>query len=176
MILCATRERAQSALGHLRAILAGMGLTLSDAKTRLVNLRTPKEGFDFLGFHHRLAMTKKGKANCYRWPSNKAVAKARDQIRSRTGPRDRSKTYQAMVKDLNRYLVGWRGYFRHGNSARKFAQIDSYVHERLAILACNKHGLSGRKWDSRFNGAWLRRLDVHTLQGNINYGTAHASR
>jgi len=135
VILCATRERAESALGHLRAILAGMGLSLSDAKTRLVNLRTPKEGFDFLGFHHRLATTKRGKANCYRWPSNKAVAKARDQIRSRTGPRDRSKSYQAMVKDLNRYLVGWRGYFRHGNSAKVFATLDRYTEQRLARLA-----------------------------------------
>ena len=29
----------------------------------------------------------------------------------------------------------------YGNSAQKFAQIDSYVNERLAILACAKHGL-----------------------------------
>ena len=58
--------------------------------------------------------------------------------------------------------------FRHGNSARKFAQIDGYVHERLAILACNKHGLSARKWVSRFNGHWLARLGVHTLKGTIN--------
>jgi group II intron maturase len=82
----------------------------------------------------------------------------------------------AAVDRLNPVLRGWGNYFRHGNSARKFAQIDSYVHERLAILACNKHGLSGRKWVSRFDGAWFARLGVHTLQGTINYGTAHASR
>ena len=70
--------------------------------------------------------------------------------------------------------AGLGNYFRRGNSARKFAQIDGYVHERLAILACNKHGLSGRKWSSRFNGDWLARLGVHTLQGTINYGAANA--
>ena len=168
MILCATRERAQSALGHLRAILAGMGLTLSDAKTRLVNLRTPKEGFDFLGFHHRLATTKRGKANCYRWPSNKAVAKARDQIRSRTGPRDRSKSYQAMVKDLNRYLVGWRGYFRHGNSAKVFSKLDTYVFERLARLITRKHGRSGTAY-GRWALATQARLGLAKLSGSIVY-------
>jgi Group II intron, maturase-specific domain len=66
------------------------------------------------------------------------------------------------------------GYFRSGNSARKLAQVDGHVHERLAILACNKHGLSGRKWVSRFGGAWFGRLGVHALQGTINYGTANA--
>jgi hypothetical protein len=58
----------------------------------------------------------------------------------------------------------------------KFAQIDGYVHERLAILASNKHGLSGRRWVSRFDGAWFGRLGVHTLKGTINYGTANAQR
>ena len=168
VILCATRERAHASLGHLRAILAGMGLTLSDAKTRLVNLRTPKEGFDFLGFHHRLAKTKKGKANCYRWPSKKAVAKARDQIRSRTGPRDRSKTYQAMVTDLNRYLVGWRGYFRHGNSAKVFSKLDHYIFERLARLITRKHGRSGAAY-----GRWVLATNAYLglakLSGSIVY-------
>ncbi len=168
VILCATRERAESTLGHLRAILAGMGLTLSDAKARLVNLRNPKEGFDFLGFHHRLATTKRGKANCYRWPSSKAVAKARDQIRSRTGPRDRSKTYQAMVEDLNRYLVGWRGYFRHGNSAKVFSKLDTYVFERLARLITRKHGRSGIAY-GRWVLATQARLGLAKLSGSIVY-------
>ncbi len=169
VILCATRERAQAALGHLRAILAGMGLTLSDQKTRLVNLRNPKEGFDFLGFHHRLAKTKKGGTWCYRWPSKKAVAKARDQIRSRTGPRDRSKTYQAMVLDLNRYLVGWRGYFRHGNSAKVFSKLDHFVFERLARLITRKHGRSGAAY-----GRWVLATNAYLglakLSGSIVYG------
>jgi RNA-directed DNA polymerase len=80
------------------------------------------------------------------------------------------------VDRRNPVLRGGGNYFRAGNSARKCNQIDSYVHERLAILACNKHQLSGRKWDSRFNGEWFRRLGVHTLQGTINHETAHASR
>jgi hypothetical protein len=90
--------------------------------------------------------------------------------------RRREAGIDAAVERLNPVLRGWGNYFRVGNSARKFNQIDGYVHERLAILACNKHQLSGRKWVSRFNGEWFRRLGVHTLGGNVNYGTAHASR
>ena len=81
-----------------------------------------------------------------------------------------------VVEHLNPVLRGWGNYFRTGNSARKFSQIDSYVHERLAILASTKYALSGRNWATRFDGTWFRRLGVYTLTGTVRYGTAHALR
>ena len=48
-----------------------------------------------------------------------------------------------VVEDLNPVLRGWGAYFRHGNSSAKFGAIDSYVHERMAMLASRKHGLPG---------------------------------
>jgi hypothetical protein len=80
------------------------------------------------------------------------------------------------VQNLNRVLRGWGAYFRYGNSARKFSSVDSYVHERLAILASNKHGLPGRNWKRRFTTAWLNSLRVHRLTGTVRYGTAHTWR
>jgi RNA-directed DNA polymerase len=66
---------------------------------------------------------------------------------------------------------------RHGNSARKFADIDSYVHERLAIFASIKHGLRyHRNWTRRFTWAWLRGLGVYRLSGRVRSGAAHALR
>jgi len=55
---------------------------------------------------------------------------------------------------LNRSLRGWAAYFRHGNSARKFDEIDRYVHERLAIWASAKHRRHGRNWQHRHTAAW----------------------
>ena len=81
-----------------------------------------------------------------------------------------------VVEYLNPVLRGWGNYFRAGNSARQFSRIDSYVHERLAILASVKHGRTGRNWTTRYNGAWFRRLGVYTLTGTVRYGTAHAPR
>ena len=78
---------------------------------------------------------------------------------------------------LNRVLRGWGAYFRHGNSARKFADIDSYVHERLAIFASIKHGLRyHRNWTRRFTWAWLRGLGVYRLSERVRSGAAHALR
>ena len=79
-----------------------------------------------------------------------------------------------VVEHLNPVLRGWGNYFRHGSSSRKFKQIDSYVHERLAILASDKHARSGRNWASHYNGDWFRRLGVYTLTGTVRYGSAHA--
>jgi RNA-directed DNA polymerase len=53
VVMCRTCQEAERALVALRAILSEMGLTLKDAKTRIVELREGGEGLDFLGFHHR---------------------------------------------------------------------------------------------------------------------------
>ena len=73
-------------------------------------------------------------------------------------------------------LRGWAGYFRHGNSGRRFNAVDGYVHERLAIFASRKHGRRGRNWTTRYTGRWLERLGVYRLTGNVHWATAHANR
>ena len=139
-------------------MLGELGLWLSPEKTRIVELTRGKEGFDFLGFHLRKVESWKWRGKWYlqRWPSARAMNRIRAKIRALTDRRYSGLPIDAVVDRLNPVLRGWGNYFRDGNSARKFAQIDSYVHERLAILACNKHQLSGRKWVSRFNGDMAR--------------------
>jgi group II intron reverse transcriptase/maturase len=178
VVLCQTAEQAKEAERRAATVLAGLGLRLSPQKTRIVELTRGKQGFDFLGFHMRKIESWKWRGKFYlqRWPSAQAMSSVRSKIRALTARRYTEMPIASVVDRLNPVLRGWGNYFRAGNSARKFNQIDSYVHERLAIFACNKHQLPGRKWDSRFNGDWFRRLGVHTLKGTVNYGTAHASR
>jgi hypothetical protein len=73
-------------------------------------------------------------------------------------------------------LRGWGAYFRYGNSGRKFNTIDSYVHQRLAILASNKHGKSGRNWVQSYTYGWLTDLGIYRLTGTVRYWSAHAPR
>ena len=55
VVMCTTRQQAEAALARLTVVLAGLGLELKAAKTRIVHLAEGEEpGFDFLGFHHRL--------------------------------------------------------------------------------------------------------------------------
>jgi hypothetical protein len=68
------------------------------------------------------------------------------RIREATSRRFVGYSIAWVVANLNRVLRGWGAYFRYCNSARRFAQIDGYVHERLAIFAGIKHGLHGRNY------------------------------
>lgn len=176
VVLCSTRARAEEAQRRAAAILGTLGLRLHPDKTRIVHLADGAQGFDFLGFHHRKRESRKrtGRHYLHRWPSDRAMASIRAKVRDRTGRSRVGWSVAAVVADLNPVLRGWGNYFRWGNSARKFTAVDSYVHERLAILASRKHGRRGRGWVHRYNTAWRRSLGVYRLTGTVRYRTAHA--
>ena len=69
-----------------------------------------------------------------RWPSRKAMQHARDRIRELTARSRLLLPVEEVVQDVNRFLRGWAGYFRYGNSARHFDKIRSYALMRLALF------------------------------------------
>jgi RNA-directed DNA polymerase len=179
VILCPTQQRAEQARPLVAEILATLGLHLHPDKTRIVCLSRGRQGLDFLGFHHHKVESwrRRGRYYLHRWPADRAMNAIRAKVREATDRRFVGHSLAWVVGNLNRVLRGWGAYFRHGNSARKFAMIDSYVHERLAIFASIKHGLRyHRNWSHRFTGAWLRDLGVYRLSGRVRNGTAHAFR
>jgi RNA-directed DNA polymerase len=179
VILCATKQRAEQARRLVAEILATLGLHLHPDKTRIVGLARGRQGFDFLGFHHHKVASwrRRGRYYLQRWPATRAMNAIRAKVREATDRRLVGHSLAWIVGNLNRVLRGWGAYFRYGNSARKFADIDSYVHERLAIFASIKHGLRyHRNWSRRFSWAWLRDLGVYRLSGRVRSGAAHALR
>ena len=178
LVLTAPRSRAERARDKVAEIVAPLGLRLNPDKTRIIRLTKGAEGFDFLGFHHRKMESKRWRGAFYlqRWPSRQNMATVRARIRAATDRRHVGRPVASVVDDLNVILRSWGNYFRYGNSARKFAQIDSYVHERLAVFASRKHGRSGRNWARRYNWAWCRRLGVNRLSGTVRHGSANAWR
>ena len=50
---------------------------------------------------------------------------------------------------MNRFLRGWAGYFRYGNSSPRFDKIRSYAVERIAGFLAKKHRRS------RAFGRWV---------------------
>jgi RNA-directed DNA polymerase len=178
IVVCRGRARAEEARRRVAMILATLGLELHPDKTRIAQLTRGKQGVDFLGFHLRKVESWRWPGHYYlqRWPSDRAMAAIRAKIREVTDRRYVGLSVDTVVTNLNHVLRGWSAYFRYGNSGRKFTVIDSYVHERLAIFASTKHGLSGRNWQRRFTWAWSGRLGVYRLSGKVRYGTAHAVR
>ncbi|MGP4029916.1 group II intron reverse transcriptase/maturase [Actinomadura sp. 3N407] len=149
VVMCRTRQQAEAALARLTGLLAGLGLEPKAAKTRIVHLAEGEEGFDFLGFHHRLVRgwTPKSAHLTFlaRWPARKAVQRARDRIRELTGRKWLWMSVEDIVRDVNMFLRGWAGYFRYGNSARVLGQIRNFAFMRLAIWL-SKKGNRRRAW------------------------------
>jgi len=144
IVMCWSRSQAEAALERLTALLAGLGLEPKAAKTRIVHLEEGGEGFDFLGFHHRLVLSrglngKKRVAFLARWPADRAMQRARDKIRELTARRRLPLPPEAVVQDLNRFLLGWTGYFRYGHSARRLSKVRQYARMRLVMFISKKH-------------------------------------
>src|SRR4029453_779407 len=142
IVLCTSRARAEQARRRVSEILAGLGVPLHPNKTRIARLTRGHEGFDFLGFHlHKVESWRwRGRWYLQRWPSDRAMAQVRARIREATSRRFWGRSPPWGVGGLTGGRRGWGAYSRDGTSARKFAQIDGYVPERLAIFASIKHG------------------------------------
>ena len=129
VVLCRSREEAEQALALLRDLLGELGLELKAEKTRIVRLREGGEGLEFLGFEHRWVRAKRNKNIQFlaRWPSRRAMQRARDRIRELTTRSRLLLSPSTVVADVNRYLRGWVSYFRYGNSARALDVLHWYA-------------------------------------------------
>jgi RNA-directed DNA polymerase len=178
VVLCRTKAQAEAALTELRALLANLGLELAEAKTRLVCVDDDGEGFDFLGFHHRMveSFSRPGFRFLARWPSARAMQAARTRISELTDRRLLFLPVEEVVTNLNRFLTGWAGYFRRGNSTTQFHKLDLYVAGRLARFIGKRH----KSRRPLAYGYWVLRsqrfLGLRPLVGRVNYGAAHAAR
>jgi RNA-directed DNA polymerase len=149
-VVCRNRGQADAALAKLAALLKGLGLRPKPEKTRIVQLVERQPGFDFLGFHHRLVRSRPrrgagGYVFLARWPSQRAVQHARDRIRFLTMRARLVAPVEQVVGELNRFLRGWAGFFRYGNSAWAFDKVRSYALMRLALFVAKRHK-RGRAW------------------------------
>ncbi|HEV2070674.1 MAG TPA: group II intron maturase-specific domain-containing protein [Acidimicrobiales bacterium] len=178
VVLCATRQRAAQARDLAEATLSPLGLRLHPDKTRIVDLRRGAEGFDFLGFHHRMVESRKRRGRYWlnKWLSPRAMASIRGKVRELTAPSRVGLELSVVVEQLNPVLQGWGAYFRQANSSAKFGAVDHYVQKRMARLASRKHGLRGFNWSDRFMWVWLGTLGIYRLTGTVRYPTAHAQR
>jgi RNA-directed DNA polymerase len=144
LVVCKSEQQAQAALARLRALLAELGLAPKEAKTRIVELVVGAEGFDFLGFHHRMVRSRgihgrRGVAFLARWPSDRAMQRARDRITELMVRSRLLLPVEVVVADLNRFLRGWAGYFRYGHSAIRFHKIEQHARDRLALFIGKRH-------------------------------------
>jgi RNA-directed DNA polymerase len=177
VVLCETRHQAEQAQRRATAILGDLGLELHPDKTRVVDLREGKQGFDFLGCHLHARMSGKLweqrriiRYYLHRWPSQRSMKRARQRIKELTDRRWVGVDLEVLIERLNPFLRGWGNYFRTGNAATKFVSLDRYVAWRLKRLLIKKRGRNLRAGQAdRWSRTWFHDQGLHKLMGTIRY-------
>ncbi len=180
VVLCTSQSQAEEAQRRATAILGDLGLKLHPDKTRTVDLREGREGFDFLGCHLRARMSGKLweqkriiRYYLHRWPSQRSMKRARARVKAMTGRSQVGMELESAIHRLNLFLRGWGGYFRNGNAANKFVEMDRYVAWRLRRLLVKKRGRNLRAGQAdQWTRTWFHDQGLHKLMGTIRYPKA----
>lgn len=127
----------EKSLPTIKRFLDPRGLTLSEEKTRIVNIA---DGFDFLGFNVR-----KYKGKLLIKPSKKAIKalleKVRAIIKSSRGDKPEN-----LIQRLNAVIRGWVNYHRHVVAKKIFNYIDWTINKLLRQWALRRHRNKSRRW------------------------------
>jgi len=138
VLVAGTRAHAEQLQKKLTAVLAPMGLRLSEEKTTIAHI---DEGFTFLGFRIQ-RQRQRGSDNryVYTWPSKKALASVKAKVRAltRTGT---NQPLGVLLRRINPVLRGWSNYFRHGASKATFDYLNAFSWRR--VICWLRDSLSG---------------------------------
>jgi group II intron reverse transcriptase/maturase len=181
-ILCRSRKARDEAEKVVRRVFEYLKLGLHPEKTKRLDLSWGKDGFDFLGCHLRKQMAgtlwEKKRKRIYflhRWPSTRAMKSLRQHIRELTSTKwNWVKDVRVLIAKLNPILRGWGNYFRTGNAAKKFNQIDTYVWERLRRFLIKRKGrhLRPGEWRDWTCDFFVEHHGLHRLRGTVRYPEA----
>jgi group II intron reverse transcriptase/maturase len=177
VVMCKTARDCEEAERRVKKILAELKLELHPDKTRRVDLRAGKQGFDFLGCHLHKRMSgpiwMKERRRVYflqRWPSTKSVRRVQQRVKELTRRSRCHEDPRSIIATLNPVLRGWGQYFRTGNASEKFSDVDRYVAWRLKRLRIQRKGRHLRAGEAR---DWTRHyfyaLGLHRLHGSVRY-------
>jgi RNA-directed DNA polymerase len=148
-----TREIAESLKTQVAAVIAPLGLRLSEAKTQVLHL---DEGFVFLGMHiQRRRQRGSPKHYVYTYPSAKAIKAIKAKVRTKTNRSTTNQDLAYLLRSLNATLRGWANYFRHGVSKKIFNRVDYYAWWRVVDWIRRKHHrLTWKDLRRRFMDGW----------------------
>jgi RNA-directed DNA polymerase len=177
VVMCDTTAACEQAEQRVREVFARLGLELHPEKTRRVDLSRGAAGFEFLGCHLRKRMSgplwEKQHRRVYylqRWPSPRAMQRIQQRVKMLTPRGVCHRNLRDTIAQLNPVLRGWGAYFRTGNAAIKFGQVDAYVSWRLTRLLVKRHGRQLHAGQAaRWTADFFHALGLHRLRGTIRY-------
>jgi RNA-directed DNA polymerase len=151
-------HRDRSVIEHCRDLiqewLAGIGLALSEPKTRIAHTLDKVEGeagFHFLGFQVRQYSA--SKYNTSRGRSFKTLIKPSPEAVKRHWAklselisRNKAAKQANLIGLLNPVIAGWANYYRAVVSTQTFHLLEHRLYEKLRRWAFFRHPRKGRHW------------------------------
>ena len=144
VIVCRPGQ-ARPVLERTKRWLIAKGLSLNERKTRLVDIR--QRGVNFLGFNLTWRKSLKGRPYLHVEPSQKSRQALRDNLGSILNHWTRWKTIDSVVKEANRVLRGWAGYFHYRNSSSVMNGLQRHSREKLRRWLWRKHKCKRGLWN-----------------------------
>ena len=105
-----------------------------------------------------------------RWPSQRAMTRVRARVRGLTARSRCHEDIRRVITDVNAVIRGWGQYFRTGNAANHFTDLDQYVERRLRGLLLKRAGsrlTAGRA--NTWSRPFFETLGLYRLRGTIRY-------
>jgi RNA-directed DNA polymerase len=137
LVIVCRPGQARPVLERTKRWLNAKGLSLNERKPRLVDIR--QMGVNFLGFNLTWRKSLKGRPYLHVEPSQKSRQALRDNLGSILNHWTRWKTIDSVVKEANRVLRGWAGYFHYRNSSSVMNGLERHSREKLRRWIWRKH-------------------------------------
>ncbi|MGH7086833.1 MAG: group II intron reverse transcriptase/maturase [Acetobacteraceae bacterium] len=141
LVICCRPGNGSEALSRMRQLMARLGLTVNETKTRLVRL--PAESFDFLGYSIGRFYGKDGVPYVGTCPSRKSVRRLLERVHDATTPHKHPDSPGQRVAAINRLLRGWAEYFNQGPVLPTYKLVRWYVLRRLQRWLVRRSGQAG---------------------------------
>jgi group II intron reverse transcriptase/maturase len=177
IVLLCRRSKSDKAMTVLRQILERLGLTLNEAKTKIVNAY--KGSFDFLGFSIKMGRSRRtGNYYPHVQPSKKSLQIIKDRVTALTNRVRTVKPLEWVVNEVNATVRGWVGYFHHGNCSKTLTRLKSHVEERLRTHLRKRHKVRERKAGYVLFpiGTLYEKCALYKVPTTAGWTKAHASR
>jgi RNA-directed DNA polymerase len=141
VVLCHSREQAETVHARLGAWLKERGLSLNQGKTRIGRI---DDGFDFLSFTIRRYHTHHG-SKVLTKPSRDAIKKIRCRIAEELRAL-RGASPLEVIATMNPIIRGQANYFRPGASKKAYKTLDNHLWQHLYKWARRRHPNKSRQW------------------------------
>jgi group II intron reverse transcriptase/maturase len=120
-----SKRAAERAMQTMTKLMGDLKLKINPTKSAVAKAWERK----FLGYQLWIGPKRLVK----RRVAPQALAKFKSRVRELTS-RTCGRSLEQVVKDLNAYLRGWKGYFRLTDTPRVFGDLDSWIRRRLRML------------------------------------------